>query len=114
MADVGELQAKLKALNDAYAAQLPEKLKQLEQVWEQLPLDSWDEKGFETLHRMVHSLTGSGKTFGFTSLSDVARDLEEYLKQLAQMKAVLKEDQRKHIRVSMLKLHEAAIHREAL
>ena len=86
MADPAGLQAKLKALSDAYAAQLPEKLKQIEQAWEQLPLDSWDEGGFQTLNRMVHSLTGSGKTFGFTLLSDVARNLEECLKQLAQAK----------------------------
>ena len=61
MADPNELQAKLKVLCDDYAAQLPEKLKQLEQVWEQFAEDGWDEENFQTLHRMVHSLTGSGK-----------------------------------------------------
>lgn len=113
MADANELQAQLKILCDAYAAQLPEKMKQLEQAWEQLPLDSWDEEGFQTLHRMVHSLTGSGKTFGFSLLSDVARNLEEHLKQLAQAKTTLNEQQRSHIQGLISELHQVTLHRDA-
>ncbi|MDD1623863.1 MAG: Hpt domain-containing protein [Methylococcaceae bacterium] len=112
MADPNELQVTLKILCNAYAAQLPEKLKQLEQVWEQLPLDSWDEEGFQTLHRMVHSLTGSGKTFGFALLSDVARNLEEHLKQLAQAKTTLSVQQRSHIHELMSELHRVTLHRD--
>lgn len=113
MTDPNDLQAKLKILSDAYAAQLPEKLKQLEQAWQQLPRDRWDEKGCETLHRMVHSLTGSGKTFGFALLSEVARNLEERLKQLAQAKMVLNEDQRNQVQILMCELHQVAMIRDA-
>jgi hypothetical protein len=45
--DPGELQAKLKTLSDTYAAQLPEKLKQLDQALSQLPHTAWDEQGFQ-------------------------------------------------------------------
>jgi diguanylate cyclase (GGDEF)-like protein len=114
MADQNELQAKLKILNDAYATQLPEKLKQLEQVWHQLPQDGWDEENFQTLYRMVHSLTGSGKTFGFSLLSDIARNLEEYLNQIAQAETALNEDQRQHIQKFMDELRQAARNREIL
>ena len=114
MADPTELQAKLELLCDAYAAQLPEKLSQLEQVWDQLPQDSWDGEGFQTLHRMVHSLTGSGKTFGFSLLGDVARNLEEHLNQIAQAKTALNEDQRKDIHKLMSELSQAASYRETL
>ena len=113
MADPADLQAKLKLLGDAYAAQLPEKLKQIEQAWEQLPQDSWDEGGFQNLHRMVHSLTGTGKIFGFALLSDVARNLEAYLKQLVQAKTVPGEEQRKRIQVLLSELHQVAIHKGA-
>jgi diguanylate cyclase (GGDEF)-like protein len=113
MADPNELQAKLKVLSDAYAAQLPEKLKQLELVWSQLPRGEWDDEGFETLHRMVHSLTGSGKTFGFALLSDVARNLEEYLKQFVQVKTIPDEEQRKRIRVLLSELHQVTLHRDS-
>ena len=47
MHDPGELQAKLKTLRDTYAAQLPEKLKQLEQALSHLPHTAWDEQGFQ-------------------------------------------------------------------
>ncbi|MDP1678604.1 MAG: diguanylate cyclase [Candidatus Nitrotoga sp.] len=114
MANPNELQVQLKLLSDAYAAQLPEKLKQVEEVWKQLRLDSWDEEGFQTLHRMVHSLTGSGKTFGFALISDVARNLEEHLNQIAQAKTALSEDQRQHIHKLMSELRQVAIYRETL
>lgn len=113
MADANELQAQLKALCDAYGAQLPEKMKQLEQVWKHLPLDRWDEENFQTLNRMVHSLTGSGKTFGFSLLSDVARNLEEHLKPLAQAKSTLNEQQRSHIHGLISELHQVTLHRDA-
>jgi diguanylate cyclase (GGDEF)-like protein len=114
MTDPSVLQAKLERLCDAYAAQLPEKLKHIEQAWEQLPQDNWDEEGFQTLHRMVHSLTGSGKTFGFALLSDVARNLEEHLKQVAQTETALSEDQRHHIQKLMSELRQVATYRETL
>ncbi|CAH1073846.1 Hpt domain-containing protein [Candidatus Nitrotoga sp. 1052] len=112
MADSNELQATLKILCNTYAAQLPVKLKHLEQVWEQLPQDSWDEEGFQTLHCMVHSLTGSGKTFGFSLLSDVARNLEDHLKQLAQAKTALSDQQRSHIHGLISELHQVTLHRD--
>ena len=113
MADPNELQAKLKILCDAFAAQLPEKLKQLEQVWEQLPLYSWDEEGFQTLHRMVHSLTGSGKTFGFALLSDVARNLEDHLKHFLIAKTALNGQQRSYLQGLMMELHQVTLYRDA-
>lgn len=109
MADPADFQAKLRAMSDDYAAKLPEKLGQIERAWEQLPEDRWDDDGFEMLHRMVHSLTGSGKTFGFALLSDVARNFEGYLKQIMQVRAAPDEDQRKHIRIFMSELRQVVI-----
>lgn len=114
MADAGDLTAKLKALSDNYAAQLPDKFVQLEQQWQQLPGDAWDEEGFQNLHRMVHSLTGSGKTFGFAALSDTARNLEAYLKQLAEAKRVPDKEQRNHIQSMMAELRQVALRRESI
>jgi diguanylate cyclase (GGDEF)-like protein len=113
MYDSVVLQAKLKVLSDAYAAQLPEKINQLEQTLTQLSATKWDAPGFESLLLFVHSLIGSGKTFGFGSLSDVARNLEAYLGQLAQAKAVITSDQRNHILANIKVLQEAAGRRDA-
>lgn len=104
MADFAELQAQLKILSDAYAAHLPEKFIQIEQAWGQLSHGEWDEEGFQALHRMVHNLTGSGKTFDFALLSEVARNLEEYLSEFAQSKAVPNEEQHQRIQVMLNKL----------
>ena len=112
MADMGALQAQIKALSDAYAAQLPDKLQQIDQLWTGLPRASWDAAGFDTLHRMVHSLTGSGKTFGFPMLSDAARTLEDYLRPLAEAKAAMHEDQRNTIQIMLRELRVAAMQRE--
>lgn len=113
MVDLTDFQTKLKVLSDAYAAQLPENLSQIEQAWSQLPRGEWDEEGFQVLHRMVHNLTGSGKTFGFSLLSEVARNLEEFLRQLAQVKRVPDEEQRKRVQVLLIELHQVAIHPDA-
>jgi len=113
MADQTELLAKLKALSDGYAEQLPAKLAQIEAHWEQLSKLDWDEEGFQALHRMVHSLTGSGKTFGFSALSDAARNLEAFLKQINESKTVLDEEQSNQIQSMITGLHQVAIKRDA-
>ena len=104
---MADLQAQLKILGDAYATQLPEKLQQIEQAWAELPPTGWDENGFESLHRMVHSLAGSGKTFGFSLLGDAARALEQYLKPLVQEKKELSDSQRNRIQELMRELRQA-------
>jgi len=111
MADFAELQAQLKILSDAYAAQLPEKFIQIEQAWGQLSRGQWDEEGFQALHRMVHNLTGSGKTFGFALLSEVARNLEEYLGEFAQSKTVPNEAQHQRIQEKLNELFQVDIRR---
>jgi diguanylate cyclase (GGDEF)-like protein len=112
MYDPAELQAKLKTLSDAYASELPEKLHQIELAFSQLPPKGWDEQGFHSFFSLVHSLIGSGKAFGFASLSDVARNLETYLSQLAQTKSALDKKQRDLILGLIGELQQAAAHRE--
>jgi len=107
MSDVDDFQSKLKVLHDDYAAHLPEKLEQIEQAWSRLPRREWDDAGFQSLHRMVHSLTGSGKIYGFASLSDVASNLEECLNLLAQKKAIPGAEQRNRIQIFLHDLRRA-------
>lgn len=104
---VAEMAGKLKLLSAAYAAQLPERLAQIGQAWRLLPRGEWDQDGFETLHRMVHSLSGSGKVFGFALLGDAARQLEEYLDDIAGLKIVPNEEQRQRIDVLLRQLQQA-------
>lgn len=106
-----ELEAELEALSAGYAAKMPEKLASIERAWEQLPGDRWDDEAFYVLHRRVHSLAGSGKTFGFSLLSEVAHRLEEHLRELAQRKSVPDAAERERIRALLVELRQAALRR---
>lgn len=112
MANPVELQEKLKILSDAYAAQLPEKLKQLELTWNKMSQTEWDEEGFQILHRMAHSLTGSGKTFGFAALSEAARKLETLLKQAVDAKRIFGQEQRGQVQRLLSELKLASFQRD--
>lgn len=83
MTDLPRIQARLQALRDNYAEQLPAKIGALRTLWEQLrSMPSPDD--LKTLQSLVHSLTGSGATFGYAKLSDAARILEVCLKDMLQ------------------------------
>jgi chemotaxis protein histidine kinase CheA len=114
MTDPADMQVQLKILSDAYALQLPEKLKLIEQAWNHLPRSEWSENGFQALYRMVHSMTGSGKMFGFSLLSDVARNLEAYLNRLAQAQTPPNDEQRQCIQILLDELHQATTTRDAI
>ncbi len=103
-----KMQAQLQAMHEAYAAQLPEKIRQIEQTWSGLQND-WSDESFQTLHRLVHSLTGSGATFGFSMLSEAARTLEIIIKELiAEGKIPLSPAHRDEVAVYLKALREAS------
>ncbi|MEK6708519.1 MAG: diguanylate cyclase [Pseudomonadota bacterium] len=103
------LQEKLRLLAVSYAEKLPDKINQIEQMWGQLQIE-WDEEILQTLQRMVHSLTGSGKIFGFAELSGVARVLEESLKGMVKSKTPANEQQCVQIQKQIEDLRQAASH----
>ena len=72
-------QEHLAVLRQAYVRQLPGKLQEVSSLWHTLRSGEWDAAGFQTLHRLVHGLTGSGATYGFAALSEAARTLERCL-----------------------------------
>jgi diguanylate cyclase (GGDEF)-like protein len=63
---------KLRALQELYTAQLPEKLAALRRSL----AASSSERGLAELHRGAHGLAGSGGTFGYPHVSAIARSLE--------------------------------------
>jgi diguanylate cyclase (GGDEF)-like protein len=72
---------RLRSLRDAYVAQLPARLGQIARRWRALEA-AWDANAARELHRMVHSLAGSGTTFGCPGVSARAYVLELELKQV--------------------------------
>jgi diguanylate cyclase (GGDEF)-like protein len=72
----------MQALRNLYRKNLPEKLEEIRALWESIQqADKFDAEAFHTLHRMVHSLTGSGATFGLTEISTTARVMETTIKE---------------------------------
>ena len=75
-----EMEAQLAILKEKYVASLPEKIGCIRLLWETLNEEK-DETRLEELHRMIHSLSGSGATFGQVQLSQLAKKLELYIKE---------------------------------
>jgi diguanylate cyclase (GGDEF)-like protein len=71
-------------LQDYFAARLPDRLREVEEAWEQARAAGWPEEAARTFHRLAHSLTGAGATFGFPAVTEAARLLEQSLKPVAQ------------------------------
>jgi len=74
--------AQLQKLQQDFAQKLPDKLADIDRLWQQLARDHWPADDVKTLHRAVHSITGSGRTFGLAAVSDAARAAELALAQL--------------------------------
>ena len=63
-------------LQQDYASRLPDKIIELEQIWERIQHKSNTKDDLALLRRKVHSLAGSGTTFGFKQISEYARQVE--------------------------------------
>ena len=72
-------EATLRALAANYAAELPGKLDEIASMLRCACRDGADAAGVQVLHRQLHNLNGSAKTFGFPAVSDAARQLEHAL-----------------------------------
>jgi len=80
MTDI-DFEAQLALLRQDYANKLPQKLSEIETIWRNLLANNWQQSDRELLERALHSLAGSGKTFGFSDLSRVAKTAELMLNQ---------------------------------
>lgn len=78
-----EFQEKMRLLTASFTEELPNKISEIETLWSKLQAE-WDMGTLQKLHRSVHNLVGTGKTFGFPELSVEARTLEQILKSLMQ------------------------------
>jgi diguanylate cyclase (GGDEF)-like protein len=76
-----EIRERLAALRQDFARQLPDRIAELERI--RLGIEGGDVASMRLLHQRAHSLVGSAATFGFDTLSQVARKLERLIKPLA-------------------------------
>jgi chemotaxis protein histidine kinase CheA len=71
-----DLAKAIRALGDVFIGRLPVTLSAMEDELHRIQKDPQDQTPWKTLHRHLHSLAGSGGTFGYHDLSDRARALE--------------------------------------
>jgi len=102
-----ELEKKLEALRLTYLEHLPDKVAELDALWE-TARHSQESEALSTVTRMAHSLAGSGATFGLQSVTDTARALENFLKILAKTEAPLSAEQQEQVVPLLGALHAAA------
>lgn len=69
-------------LQRTYLAQLPAKVEEIHTLLHTVLAQPWDAEQGDKLHRMVHSIAGSGGTMGFQPVSDAARAMEVELKRV--------------------------------
>ena len=76
-------QEALQALYRAYVENLPQKVDEVEQLWSQAVTQaSIDLVVLHEMHRAVHSLSGSGATYGCAALSEAFAHLEDMLQMI--------------------------------
>jgi len=100
----------MEALHRAYVQQLPHKVQQIEELWRTVCKDAQDKATLQLIYHLVHKLSGSGPTFGFTTISERAECLEEVIKRVMRQGVVPSQEEKRRgdQAVASLKLIAAA------
>ena len=80
---------KIARLRKTFLEQLPDRIKQAEALFEQIKTDPADHVVRAELHRLLHSLKGTGRSFGFSELGEAAGQCEALTSLLLDMPAQL-------------------------
>lgn len=72
------------ALVRDYAARIPGRISEIEEMWVKLKEGEWQAEIAATLCERAHRLAGTGGTFGYPEVSDAAFTLEEEIEALAE------------------------------
>lgn len=81
MPNSGEaVREKLKALRQVFETQLPDKVLQIEKVWEELFRGPWDPQKAAEAVQLLHTLAGTAGTFGFSEVRTVTKTMETLLR----------------------------------
>jgi len=101
-----KLQRRMQILQQRYTESLPDRIRQIEALWQQLVQEE-NRQIFERLLHSVHNLTGSGTIYGHPRISEVAARLEQALGEV-QHSTRLPDTLREKIENALQDLHRAA------
>ena len=91
---MSDVQSRLQRVRLSYVSELPDKLLRLHELWRVIKADQCANGSTaqqDEFFTIVHSLGGSGATFGFDSLTDTARPLEKLFLHLKEHRSAEKE-----------------------
>lgn len=74
-----EFQEKIHTLAASFAQQLPEKIGEIEVLWNTLEKD-WNLENVQNLHRLLHNLVSESKVFGHSEISAHSSAVEQLIK----------------------------------
>ena len=77
-----DFRARLRALNEKYAAGVPALLQAITQASSRCDSDGPRLEPLTELHRALHAVAGSAATFGFAALGPECRRIEQLVRQL--------------------------------
>ncbi|MDM7949326.1 response regulator [Hydrogenophaga sp.] len=106
-----QIRSHLEQLQREFAGRLPARFDDMRRCHAQLGASGWTTQEAETLHRLVHSLTGSAGTFGMRNLSDTARQVEVHLARMLRQGDVPDRDEWNAIGEGIERMAEMALSR---
>ncbi len=109
MIDSNNIQKKLKLLREDYVKQLPVKIKEITGYWSRIQSSNGGKDDLEALHRLLHSIAGSGATFGFAVLGKQARYIEQILRSWLQGTKVSSMSAQEEMSVLLDRLKETSL-----
>ncbi len=106
------LQEHLNILRQQYAGRLPERLEEIVTSWQAIRNDASQITLLPSLHRAVHSLAGSGTTFGFPGVTTAARSLENCLRSIMDSGCAVSPEQEEQVNLFIADLWAVSQNRE--
>ncbi len=104
-----DVERTLEELRQNYARKLPDKVSELDRLWRKLRYLNWNSQAFSLLHRLTHSLVGSGKTFGFAAVTDAAMRLDQLLQSFIASDRAPNQEEQQAISTLISELHLAYV-----
>lgn len=94
----------INTLRANYKKKLPDKMKTIKLQWDELQKE-WGNEKIESLFKSIHMLNGSSGSYGYPEISEVAKELEIYLKELFQHHQSFSENHIREIQVKLEKIN---------
>lgn len=104
-----DIQAALKALQDAFAKKLPDRITEIHEIWTTLQKNLDHAETQRQLHLKLHSLTGTAATYHFDQISKIAREGEQIAKSVVEFGAFSSPQQQEQLGAILIRLDQATL-----